>query len=270
MSITGKHIAFVGAGNMAEALIKGLLQSKIVKAKQITASDVNKKRLRWLKEEYCIRTSSSNTDAIEKSDIILLAVKPQVLPELLVDISEKLAGKLVISIAAGITISKIENALPKNTPVIRVMPNTPALVQRGAAAISCGKSAKKNHAVMAMDIFRSVGFAIQVDEKFMDIITAISGSGPAYVFYLMEAMIKQAVKGGIEPAEALHLVAETVRGAGELVDRTSRSPADLRKCVTSPGGTTEAALKVMKEHDFLGIVSDAISAAVKRSHDLSK
>jgi len=270
MSITGKKIAFIGAGNMAEALINGLLTSKIMSAKQIIAADVSVGRLEWLKDEYKIKITNDNTTAIEKSDVIILAVKPQVLPEVLEKIGETLKTKLVISIAAGITTEKIESYLPKNTPVVRVMPNTPALVRSGASAICRGKSATKSHAALVLDILHSVGYAILVKENLMDIVTAVSGSGPAYVFYLMEAMIKEAIDRGLPRDKALNLVAETVRGAGELVARTQESPDKLRNRVTSPGGTTEAALKVFIANKVDYTILSAIKAATERSKKLSK
>ncbi len=269
MSITGKKIAFIGAGNMAEALINGLLSSKIVSVKQITAFDVNGNRLDWLKNEYKIKITDSSTAAIEKSDVVILAVKPQVLPDVLERIGKTLKDKLVISIAAGISTKKIENYLPKKTPVVRVMPNTPALVCRGAAAICRGKSATKTHASLAIDIFHSVGYAIQVKENLMDTITAVSGSGPAYVFYLMEAMVKSAIDGGMPKYKALNLVAETVRGAGELVIRTQELPGKLRERVTSPGGTTEAAIKILDINKVNYTLLTAITAASERSEALS-
>jgi len=270
MSITGKKIAFIGAGNMAEALMKGLLSSKIVSAKQITAVDVNTRRLKWLKDEYKINiTDASDTKPIEKSDVIILAVKPQILPEVLEEIGEIINGKIVVSIAAGISTQKIESYLSKKTPVIRVMPNMPALVCHGATAICRGKFATKTHAALALDIFHSVGYAILVGEKLMDTITAVSGSGPAYVFYLMEAMIKSAIDGGLPKDKAINLVAETVRGAGEIVARGQELPGKLRKRVTSPGGTTEAAIKVLDVNKVNFTLLTAISAAVERSRELS-
>ncbi|RLD12545.1 MAG: pyrroline-5-carboxylate reductase [Chlamydiae bacterium] len=269
MSITGKKIAFIGAGNMAEALINGLLSSKIVSAKQITAFDVNTRRLNWLKDEYKINISASNTKLIEKSDVVILAVKPQILSEVLEKKNKIINDKLVISIAAGISTQKIESYLSKKTPVIRVMPNMPAVVCRGATAICRGKVATKTHAALALDIFRSVGYAILVEEKLMDMITAVSGSGPAYVFYLMEAMIKSAIDGGLPKYKAINLVAETVRGAGELVIRGQELPGKLRKRVTSPGGTTEAAIKIFDANKVNFTFLTAISAAEERSKELS-
>jgi len=269
MSITGKKIAFIGAGNMAEALINGLLSSKIVSAKQIIAADVNGERLSWLTDEYKIKITHSNIEAIDKSDIVILAVKPQILPEVLEKVGKELAARIVISIAAGVSTAKIEKYLPETAAVIRVMPNTPALVCSGASAICRGKFANKSHAAIALDIFHSVGYVIQVEEKFMDIITAVSGSGPAYVFYLMEAMVKAAIDGGIPKEQALNLVAETVRGAGELVARSQELPGELRARVTSPGGTTEAAIKILDANKVNYTLLTALSAAAERSKKLS-
>ena len=270
MSVTTKRIAFIGAGNMAEALIKGMLVSKVISAKRIIAADVNAARLSWIHDEYGIKTESSNQRAAKWADIVVFAVKPQVLPEVLENIAPSLGpGKTVISIAAGVPTERIERALPKKTPVIRAMPNTPALVQRGVSAIAKGAFATRTHARLAREIFHSVGIVIQIEEKLMDAMTAVSGSGPAYAFLLMEAMMKAAVAHGLPREDALNIVAETVRGAGELVARTHQSPEKLRQRVTSPGGTTEAAIKVFQQKKLDATVAQAINAAVKRSRELA-
>ena len=266
-----KQIVFIGAGNMAEALIKGIINSGISLAKNITATDTNADRLSWIQEEYSIQTNSSNTSAIQKADIIILAIKPQMFPEVLEEIVPVInSQQLIISIAAGITTAKIENIIGEDSKVIRVMPNTPALVQKGVTAITRGKSATEEDELIANKIFGSVGMILNVKEDMMDIITATSGSGPAYIFYFMEAMIEAAEENGLSKTDALNVVTKTVCGAGELVLLSHEPPKELRENVTSPGGTTQAALEVMEKNDFKKIIKEAVTAATSRSKELAR
>jgi len=271
MNINNQQIVFIGAGNMAEALIKGIINSGVTSEKYITATDPNAARLSWIQEEYNIQTNSSNTDAIEKAVIIILAIKPQMFPEVLKEIAPYIRDhQLIISIAAGITTSKIENILGKNTTVIRVMPNTPALVQKGVTAITKGTSATEKDELIANKIFGSVGIVLNVKENLMDIITATSGSGPAYIFYFMEAMIEAAEEHGLSKTDALNVVTETICGAGKLVLLSHEPPEELRKNVTSPGGTTQAALEVLEKNNFKKLTKEAVAAAASRSKELAK
>ena len=265
-----KQIVFIGAGNMAAALIKGIISSGIATAKNITATDTNSDRLSWIQEEYSIKTNSSNKASIQKSDIIILAIKPPMFPEVLEEISPVInSHQLIISIAAGITTTKIEKILGKDSKVIRVMPNTPALVQRGVTAITKGKFATEEDALIAIKIFDSVGLILNVKENMMDIITATSGSGPAYIFYFMEAMIEAAEENGLSKIDAVNVVTETVCGAGELVLLSHDSPKVLRENVTSPGGTTQAALEVLEKNCFKDLIKKAVGAATSRSKELA-
>ncbi len=265
-----QQIVFIGAGNMAEALIKGIIKSGLTSEKNITAADKNADRLSWIQEEYNIQINSSNTEAIKSADIIILAVKPQMFPEVLKEIAPGIKeDQLIISIAAGIATAKIESIFGDSASVIRVMPNTPALVRKGVSAIAKGSSATENDEIIAGKIFSSVGAVLNVKESLMDIITAISGSGPAYIFYFMEAMIEAAEEHGLSKTEALNLVTETVCGAGELVLLSHEPPEELRRNVTSPGGTTQAALEVFEKNSFKKLIKDAVDAAVNRSKKLA-
>ncbi len=266
-----KQIVFIGAGNMAEALIKGIINSRLASAKDITATDTNANRLSWIQEEYNIQTNSSNTDAIQKADIIILAIKPQMFPEVLEEIAPAInSQQLIISIAAGVTTAKIENIIGETSKVIRVMPNTPALVQKGVTAITRGFSATEKDELITNKIFGSVGMILNVKEDMMDIITATSGSGPAYIFYFMEAMIEAAEENGMSKIDALNVVTKTVCGAGKLVLLSHEQPKELRENVTSPGGTTQAALEVLEKNNFKKIIKEAVEAATFRSKELAK
>jgi len=265
-------IGFIGAGNMAEAIIKGIIDTKVYKAQDIIVSDISADRIRQLCDEYKVISAGSNPQLAKSVEILVLSVKPQsmqgVLDEIRGSVNKNL---LIVSIAAGITTGRIQKVLG-NVPVIRVMPNTPALVGQGAAAIYATKEAAGRLKEVER-IFSAVGVVVTVnDEKLLDAVTAVSGSGPAYFFLLMEEMIKAAEKLGLEKSAAQRLVLQTAKGAGFLAVeavKKNQSPDVLRKNVTSPGGTTEAALKVFSKYDFEKIVHDALRAAAERSKELS-
>ncbi|MCX7846893.1 MAG: pyrroline-5-carboxylate reductase [bacterium] len=269
MSIHNIHIAFIGAGNMAEALIKGLLDAHITSSDKLIAADVNHARLTWLAEEYAITPALSNTDAVGRAEMIVLAVKPQHILQVLAECAPSArTTQTFVSIAAGITLSRLEAALPPRTAVIRAMPNTPALVQRGVTAIARGTYAHDTDFHRARDLFLAVGKVLELPESLMDAVTAVSGSGPAYVFYLMEAMIAAATTHGLSLTDAHTLVVETVRGAGELAARFHEDPRELRRRVTSPGGTTEAAIRALDARKVKDALVAAIAAAANRSREL--
>ncbi|RKY07551.1 MAG: pyrroline-5-carboxylate reductase [Planctomycetota bacterium] len=265
-------IGFIGSGNMAEALIKGIIAADVYRPQDIIISDVRGERLEWLAREYKVRTAQNNIDLVGKADVVVLSVKPQNMDEVLGQVKGKLReGAIVISIAAGITTAKISAALG-DVPIIRVMPNTPALVGEGASALFA-KNAGGEAMGLAMKIFGVVGKAVVVDkEELIDAVTAVSGSGPAYFFLLAEEMIKAGEKLGLDEATAKELVLQTAKGAAllaEQADGRGETAAELRRKVTSPGGTTEAALKVFAEQEFSRLVSKALTAARDRSKELS-
>lgn len=269
MSIQTIHIAFIGAGNMAEALIRGLLDAHMTTADKLIAADVNEARLQWLVEEYGIATARSNADAVARAELIVLAVKPQMLLDVAAGIAARArSSQTFISIAAGVRLARIEATLPPRTAVIRAMPNTPALVQRGVTVLARGTHARDTDAHLARDLFLAVGKVLELPEEAMDAVTAVSGSGPAYVFYLMEAMIDAAVAHGLRRSDAHLLVEETVRGAGELAARVHEDPQTLRRRVTSPGGTTEAAINLLDARKVKEAFAAAIAAAVARGREL--
>jgi pyrroline-5-carboxylate reductase len=263
-----KKIAFLGGGNMAEALIKGMLSADVAKSRQMVVTDTSSARLDYLKK-YNINPTASNRDAVQQSDIVLLCVKPQVMDAVLAEIAAAAdSSKLIISIAAGITISRMEKGLIANPRVIRVMPNTPALVLSGAAGLAKGSSATNEDMALALEIFSAVGRAVVVDEKLLDAVTGLSGSGPAFVFTVIEALSDAGVKVGIPRPLALELAAQTVFGSAKMVLETKEHPAKLRDMVTSPGGTTIAGMHELEKGKLRAVLMNAVEAATKRSREL--
>lgn len=254
---------------MAEALIRGLLATKAVKPSQIIAADVRPERLEFFATTFGIRTAGDNAAAARDATIVVLAIKPQQMSAALSTLRPPPAA-LFISIAAGVTTSRVERELGGQVRVIRAMPNTPALVGTGAAALAKGAHATENDLVAAETILGAVGITARVDEGLIDAVTALSGSGPAYIFLVTEAMIKAGVKAGLDSPLARKLVIQTLYGAARLLMETGDEPESLRRNVTSPGGTTEAALKVMNDRKLVEIFAEAVKAAAQRSKELSQ
>lgn len=265
-------IGFIGAGNMAEALIRGIINAGVCKPKYVFINDIRSDRLQFLSSQYRVQAVVNCAALAGQVDILVLSVKPQNMADVLLTIESVVRhGTLIISIAAGVRIAEITAALG-DRPIIRVMPNTPALIGEGAIALFANTRAR---AMMdkAMRIFSAVGKTVIVDnEDLIDVVTAVSGSGPAYFFSLMEEMIKAGQNMGL-PAEITKiLVLQTAKGAALLAvdkDRYGESPSELRRKVTSPGGTTEAALKVFATREFGQIIEQALRAARDRSRELS-
>lgn len=277
-----KTVGFIGAGNMAEAMINGLIRSHLCEPREIWASDVRDARLTQLSHTYGIHTSKNNREIFGQNDIVILAVKPQHMDDVLSNLAKTLPQTikgvtLVISIAAGIPIKRIENHLypPLDQdakgllPIVRVMPNTPALALAGIAGMSGNAYAKTSDLDDARAILEAIGQVIEFEEKDLDAVTAISGSGPAYMFYFVEAFVRAGAKLGLRPSHALTLTLETMKGAARLLEHTGEPPADLRKKVTSKGGTTEAALNVLERHHVKEHLMEAVMAAAQRSKELS-
>ena len=266
-------IGFVGSGNMAEALIKGIIAAKIYAPENVFVSDIRAERLEFITDKYGVTAAENNAELAERVETLVLSVKPQNMADALQSIKDDVDEiTLVISIAAGIKVSKIAAALGEMA-IVRVMPNTPALIGEGASALYANKQAK-SLLDKALLIFSSVGKAVVVDnEDLIDAVTAVSGSGPAYYFLLMEEMVKAGVKLGLPENVAKDLVLQTAKGAGLLAveaDKNNESPAELRRKVTSPGGTTEAALKVFAAGKISELISAAITAARDRGRELSR
>lgn len=265
------RLGIIGAGNMAEALVAGVIKAGLLDPARILISDVREDRLEHMSKRYKVNTTRDNIEVVRENETFLLAVKPQHVKEVLDEIAESVAGhQLLICIAAGITIRSIESKLIRPTAVIRVMPNTPALVQEGAAAISLGASATASHRDMVITMFNAIGIGVKVEEEQMDAVTALSGSGPAYVFKMVQAMIEAGVNEGLSEETARELAVQTVYGAARMLSFTMDDPADLIKRVVSPGGTTEAALKTLDEKAWGRILREAIHSARVRSEELAQ
>jgi pyrroline-5-carboxylate reductase len=276
-----KTIGFIGAGTMGEAMISALIQAGVIAASAITASDVSPDRLDSLKRSYGIHVTEDNFSLFSACDIVILAVKPHHVGTILSGIAAGkdyriVKRKLVISIAAGITISKIENCLyppldaasRSRLPIIRVMPNTPSLVLAGMSGMSPNGHATSDDLATAERILKAMGNVIVFKEADLDAVTAVSGSGPAYVFYYIESMIEAGVKSGLSSADASELVLTTIKGAVKLLEDRKDSPEHLRRLVTTPGGTTEAALKVLETRHFKQAIVDAIAAATEKAREI--
>jgi pyrroline-5-carboxylate reductase len=267
MKIEGT-IGFVGTGNMGEALIRGLLKVGVAEPSQVVGSDPRSDRTAELAEKYGIRTTTDNREIARQADIIILAVKPQVMERVLDEIGPEIhAHALVISIAAGVPLSAIEARLPQ-ARVIRTMPNTPALVGAGATAIAVGGHATGDDLKAARRIFDSVGMTVALDEAQMDAVTGLSGSGPAYVFLVIEALADAGVKVGLSRHHAQALAAQTLLGSAKLLIETNEHPGRLKDMVTSPGGTAIAGLHTIEAGGLRTTLMDAVEAATKRSQEL--
>ena len=237
--IQNRRIAFLGAGNMAEALVAGILQSKLFEPDCVLATDISSSRLEVVKDRYQIQVGSENLDAVLWADIIILCVKPQVVDEVLADIQTGVSDKqLVISVAAGVSIQGIQARIGDVIPLVRAMPNTPAVIQEGVTALAGCRGLSLENLKIAENIFESVGKVVIVDESLMNAVTGLSGSGPAYVYLAIEALIDGGVRVGLPRNVAHTLAVQTVLGAAKMVDETGEHPAVLKDRVTSPGGTT--------------------------------
>jgi len=264
-----KTLGVLGAGNMGEAVIRGVLKASLMRPTQIIASRRSEGPLVRLHTELRVRTTTDNAALVRASDVVLVCVKPQNLLPTLAEVREAFRPEqTVISIAAGIPVGAIEEAIGQPIPVVRVMPNTPSLVGEGAAGYCLGAHADAAHALQAAELFSALGIALQVTEEHMDAVTAVSGSGPAYIFYLLEGLYEGAARAGLPKELAEALVKQTVLGAARLVSDTGEDPAELRRRVTSPGGTTEAALKVLAAGGFKALLADAVVAARDRGVEL--
>ncbi|AUX45673.1 pyrroline-5-carboxylate reductase [Sorangium cellulosum] len=264
-----RKIGFLGGGNMAEALIRGLLQGGAVGAEQIRASDVKGDRLAFLHERYGIEATDDNDALCRWADVLVIAVKPQIVDRILAPIAAGLgSGDVVISIAAGVPIDAIEARLPEGARVIRSMPNTAAIALAGATAISAGGHATSDDVEIARAMFQAVGRVVVLDETLLDAVTGLSGSGPAYVMLMIEALADGGVKVGLGRDAALLLAAQTVYGAAKLQLETGEHPGRLKDMVTSPGGTAIAGLHTLESGGLRRTLIDAVEAASNRSAEL--
>jgi pyrroline-5-carboxylate reductase len=266
-----KTLGFVGGGNMAEALVKGLLHAKVVPPEGILVSDVKTERLAHFVQQHGVRTTQDNHELVRTSDVIVLSVKPQVIDKVLALIGGDVrSGQLVISVAAGVPVSAIEARLPEGTHVVRSMPNTPATVQAGATAIAPGTHATDDDLEVARSLFAAVGRVVTLDESLLDAVTGLSGSGPAYVMLMIEALADGGVKVGLHRDTALLLAAQTVYGSAKLLLDTGEHPGRLKDMVTSPGGTAIAGLHTLESGGLRRTLIDAVEVATNRSAQLGE
>jgi pyrroline-5-carboxylate reductase len=264
-------IGFLGAGKMAAALARGVISAGLVKAGQIRASDPSEPARAAFARDSGAKTTDSNLEIVHFAQVLLLAVKPANVPELLQEIRPALAPRhLLLSIAAGVPIAKLENALGDATRVIRAMPNTPALVGASATAYALGNSATAADAALAQRIFSSVGIAIQLKEALLDAVTGLSGSGPAYVYLIIEALSDGGVAAGLPRDVASRLAAQTVFGSAKMVLETGLHPGALKDMVASPGGTTIEGLHELEKGKVRGVLMSAVRAAAEKSRKLGQ
>ncbi len=269
--IQNHKIAFLGAGNMAEALVAGILQARLSEPDFVLATDISPTRLKVVKDRYQIQVGSHNLDAVLWADIIIICVKPQVINEVLSNIQTGLTDKhLLISIAAGVPIKGIQAQIGQTIPLVRAMPNTPAVIQEGVTALAGCSGLSLENLKVAQSIFESIGKVVVVDESLMDAVTGLSGSGPAYVYLVIEALIDGGVRVGLPRNVAHTLAVQTVLGAAKMVGETGEHPAVLKDRVTSPGGTTIAGLQQLEEGGLRATLIEAVEAATHRSSELGK
>lgn len=262
-------VAILGAGVMGETIVSGLVRSGW-SPDDLLVSERRLERATELRERYGVDVVT-NRDAARKADTLMLVVKPQDMADLLDELASVVRpGQLIISLAAGITTSSIESRLPEGVPVVRVMPNTPALVDEGMAAISRGTHCDEEHLLEAEALLRATGRVLRVPEKQQDAVTAISGSGPAYLFFVVEAMIEAGVHLGLPRSTATELVVQTMVGSAKLLRETGEHPTVLRERVTSPGGTTAAAVRELEDHKVRAAFMTALESARNRSRALAR
>jgi pyrroline-5-carboxylate reductase len=271
MSLKGKRVGFVGGGNMGEALIRGLLSANLVPAELMAATDVRTERTAQLTRQFGITAHDNNPRLVREADVVILAVKPQVMASVLAEIAPVVTARhLLISIAAGVATATIRTGLGKDARIVRVMPNTPALVLQGAAAIAGGAGAAPEDLAVAEEIFGAVGRVVVLDEGAMDAVTGLSGSGPAYVAIVIESLADGGVRMGLDRATAMTLATQTVLGAAQLLLETGMHPGVLKDMVSSPGGTTIAGITALEEGGVRATFIRAVERATLRSRELGR
>ena len=268
--LDNKRIGFIGAGMMAEAIARGLIKAG-VETDRITTADPDKSRLAFWGQDIGVVAAEDNVSVAQSSDILILAVKPHIIPEVLSEISSILGtGQLLISIAAGVTTDFIQDRLRAEVPIVRVMPNTPCLIGQGASALSPGRFARMSHMDIASEIFSAVGRVVQIGEDKIDAVTGLSGSGPAYVYTFIESLADGGVRMGLPRAVAVMLAAQTVAGSAQMVLEIGEHPAVLRDKVTTPEGTTIAGTAVLERAKFRSAIIEAVTAATHRAAELGR
>lgn len=265
-----KQIAVLGAGVMGEALVSGFLAAGKVSPKQVVVTDARSDRLATFGSQYSVGVTPSNAAAATGADLVIVAVKPPVVPAVLREIGPVLKpGAVVVSIAAGVPLAELEEGLPTGVAVVRAMPNSPCQIRAGMVALAAGRGSTAEHRSLVGEVMECVGRVVWLEEHLMDAVTGLSGSGPAYVFVFLEALADGGVKVGLSRTAALELAVQTVLGAARMVAETGRHPAILKDQVATPAGTTIAGLAALEESAFRGAVMRAVEAGARRSAELA-
>jgi len=269
--LRNKQVGFVGAGNMGEALIHGLLHGHLCRPEQILCSDIRPERLKSIREKYEVKGTSHNTEVVKQSDLIILAVKPQIMKNVVEEISKYLnLSKLIISIAAGVPLEAIESCAKKELKLIRVMSNICVSVREGVSAIAGGRHALKEDLMMAKMIFDSVGKSLFIEEYLLDAVTGLSGSGPAYIFLIIDALADAGVKVGLSRDDALVLASQTLLGSAKMLLETGEHPGKLKDMVTTPGGTAISGLHTLEEGGLRTTLMNTVEVATQKSKALGE
>jgi pyrroline-5-carboxylate reductase len=269
--LRNQTVGFIGTGNMGEALIHGLLHGHLCRPEQIICSDVRPERLKAIREASGVRGTSHNVEVVKQADIIILSVKPQIMKQVIEEITKYLdLSKLIISIAAGVALETIESCAQKELKLVRVMPNICVSVREGASAIAAGKHIHKEDLMIAKAIFDSVGKSLFIEENLLDAVTGLSGSGPAYIFLMIDALADAGVKVGLSRSDSLILASQTVLGAAKMLIETGEHPGKLKDMVTSPGGTAIAGLHTLEEGGVRTTLINAVEVATQRSKALGE
>jgi pyrroline-5-carboxylate reductase len=267
---TDKILGFIGCGNMGEALVKGLLASKAASPAQLRVSARRPERVAELVKQYGV-AAGTNAEVARQSDVLVLAVKPQILDQVLRQLSHEITKeKLIVSVAAGVPIAAIERRLHPPMRIVRAMPNTPATVGAGATGLALGEHTTDADLVTAKTIFDSVGITVVLEESQLDAVTGLSGSGPAYLFLIIEALADAGVKVGLSRRASLQLAAQTVLGSAKLLIESGQHPGMLKDGVTSPGGTAIAGLHTLEAGGLRNVLMNAVEAATRRSRELGE
>lgn len=267
-----EKLAFIGAGSMAESILTGILNSEFLPNDRIYVTNkADKERLAFLEKQYAVQNTDDKRKIVDGADMVIIAVKPYDLEAALTSINGYLkTDQLLISVVAGVSTDMISQLIEKEVPVIRAMPNTSSAAGQSATAVTRGKFASEQHLQTAMALFNTIGTATEVDEADMDTVTAISGSGPAYVYYLVETMEQAAMEAGLDHETAHALITQTIIGAGEMLKTSGLNPSQLRENITSPGGTTQAGIEALTNHRFQELIMTCVNSARERSIELGK
>ena len=269
--LKNRQVGLIGTGNMGEALIKGLLHGHVCKPEQIFCSDTRPEKLKSIREMYGVKGTSHNIEVAKHSDILILAVKPQIMKQVVSEVAKHLdLSKLIISIAAGVPLDAIESCAKRELKLIRVMPNICVSVREGVSAIAGGKHITKEDLMIAKTIFDSVGKSLFIEENLLDAVTGLSGSGPAYIFLIIDALADAGVKVGLSRDDALILASQTVLGSAKMLIETGEHPGKLKDSVTSPGGTAIAGLHTLEEGGLRTTLINAVEVATQRSKALGE